>query len=155
MAGYLPHGRYTIGKRKCCKPRAWPVTEYLRLVGFLFMFPPLLKGPPSWSFPDPSESTQWYGEVWVNYPLSHRLSPLYFGQVFRARSQFRVIMNEFCRKAWSKDSAVTIEKANELHSQLSRWYNGYGFRTRPKAASGKRIRQAVIYGSMAEFGVFS
>jgi hypothetical protein len=29
-----------------------------------------------------------------------------------------------------------------------------GFRTRPKAASGKRMRQAVTYGSMAEFGVF-
>jgi hypothetical protein len=28
------------------------------------------------------------------------------------------------------------------------------FRTRPKEASGKRMRQAVTYGSMAEFGVF-
>jgi len=89
------------------------------------MRPPGLKEPPNAPLPDPSEDAQWYSEVLLKYPLCQSLSPSYFGQVFRARCQFRVILNEFCSAAYSKDSglAVTLDKANALHLQLKSWYD--------------------------------
>ena len=93
----------------------------------------MLKKPPDWPLPDPSEDVQWYGEIWVKYPIAHSLVPSYFGQVFRARCQFRVIMNEFCHLAYSNGSSVTFDKANELHSQLRGWYDGLPLKLLPKS----------------------
>jgi len=33
-------------------------------------------------------------------------------------------MNEFCEAAYSNGPGVTLEKANELYSQLKIWYDG-------------------------------
>lgn len=74
--------------------------------------------------PDPSKDAQWYGEIWVQYPLNQSRSPLHFGQVFRARCQFRIIMNEYCRIAYSEGPGLTFEKANELCTRLRSWYDG-------------------------------
>ena len=96
------------------------------------MFAPLLRDPPDWPLPDPSKETEWYGEIWVKYPLSNCLLPSYFGQVFTARSRFRVIMNEACQAAYSSGSEMTIDKANKLFSQLQGWYNGLSGSLVPK-----------------------
>ncbi|EFY90076.1 C6 transcription factor, putative [Metarhizium acridum CQMa 102] len=87
---------------------AWALFNWETLVGFSFLFPPLLKTPPDWPLPDPSKETGFYGEVWVKYPLSHNLSPSYFGQVFKARSEFRIIMNEYCQAAFSEGSQTLV-----------------------------------------------
>lgn len=89
------------------------------------MTPPLLKEPPIYPLPDPSENALWYGEVWLKYPLSHSLVPSNFGQMYKAKSQFRVIMNEFCQMAFINDqvSMVTIDLANELLYKLRSWFN--------------------------------
>jgi hypothetical protein len=90
------------------------------------MAPPLLKKPPIYPLPDPSENALWYGEVWLKYPLSHNLVPSNFGQMYRAKSQFRVIMNEFCQTAYieGEESKVTVDIANELLYKLQSWFNG-------------------------------
>ncbi|EHK27097.1 uncharacterized protein TRIVIDRAFT_21401, partial [Trichoderma virens Gv29-8] len=103
---------------------AWTLFNWETLVGFSFMFTPLLKEPPSWTLPDPSHDTNWYGEIWLKYPLTNVLSPSYFGHIFLAKSQFRIIMNEFCCTAYSEGSQVTIEKGYELRLKLRRWYDG-------------------------------
>ncbi|KAJ8129557.1 hypothetical protein O1611_g4074 [Lasiodiplodia mahajangana] len=108
-------------------------TAWMLLVGFSFMIQPLLKKPPGEPLPDPSESSLWYGEIWLRYPLSESLCPSYFGHVFRAKSHFRVIMNDFCHAAYSKDSNVTLHKANSLRSQLREWYDGLPGPLQPKA----------------------
>lgn len=96
------------------------------------MFAPLLSEPPDWHLPDPLEEPEWYGEIWVKYPLCNRLLPSHFGQVFRARSRFRVIMNEACQAAYSKGSEMTRDKANELLSRLKGWYGGLSGPLLPK-----------------------
>ncbi|KAH6884387.1 hypothetical protein B0T10DRAFT_493135 [Thelonectria olida] len=103
---------------------AWALYNWETLVAFSFMLPPLLKKPPIWPLPDPSQDAQWYGEIWVKYPLNRSLSPSYFGHIFGARSQFRVIMNEVCEAAYSKDSEITLDKANRFRKRLEWWYNG-------------------------------
>lgn len=111
----------------------WPPLTFIsRLVGFSFMFTPLIKKPPNWTLPVPSQDRNWYGEIWLKYPLTDTLSPSYFGDIFHAKSQFRIIMNEFCCTAYSEGSQVTIDKAYDLRLKLKRWYNGLPGSLQPK-----------------------
>lgn len=87
------------------------------------MLSPLIKKPPVWPLPDPLQDPSWYGEVWVKYPLTHGLSASCVSEVFRARSLFRIIMNEFCDAAYSEDSEVNIDLAYQLRERLEDWYN--------------------------------
>ncbi|KAF5231123.1 hypothetical protein FAUST_9429 [Fusarium austroamericanum] len=64
---------------------AWALYNWETLSAFSFMLAPLIKKPPVWVIPDPSEDPYWYGETWVKYPLNHGLSPLNMGEVLRAR----------------------------------------------------------------------
>ncbi|TFB01937.1 Nitrogen assimilation transcription factor nirA [Trichoderma ghanense] len=103
---------------------AWTLFDWESLVGFSFAFSPLIKEPPSWTLPDASKEPQFYGEVWLKYPLSQSLSPSYFGHIFRAKSQFRVIMHDFSMAAYSEGSQVTVDKAYELRQRLKSWCEG-------------------------------
>ncbi|KAF9771796.1 hypothetical protein IL306_010542 [Fusarium sp. DS 682] len=102
---------------------AWAMYNWEALSGFSLMRPPLIKKPPKWPLPDPLGDPSWYGEVWVKYPLNHGLSPMYLGQVLRARSQFRIIMNEFCAAAYSEESKVGIDLAYQFRERLEGWYS--------------------------------
>ncbi|KAF4445635.1 hypothetical protein F53441_10635 [Fusarium austroafricanum] len=102
---------------------AWAMYNWEALSAFSFMLSPLIKEPPRWPLPDPAKDPSWYGEIWVNYPLNHGLSPMYLGEVIRARSQFRIIMNEFCDAAYSEGSKVDINLAYQFLEQTEEWYN--------------------------------
>ena len=102
--------------------RKMAATDMHRLVGFSFMFAPLLHEPPDWPLPDAVLNPQWYGEVWLKYPASDRRYPSCFGQIFEARSRFRVIMNRACQVAYSEDSEMTLNDASTLMLQLKIWY---------------------------------
>ncbi|KAM0425507.1 hypothetical protein ACHAPT_009296 [Fusarium lateritium] len=102
---------------------AWALYIWETLVAFSFMLPPLLKKPPKWPLPDPSEDIQWYGEIWIKYPLNHGLSPSCFGHVFRTRCQFRIIMNEVCDAAYSEGSKITLDQAHGFRERLEDWYH--------------------------------
>ncbi|KAL6798401.1 hypothetical protein J3E68DRAFT_399708 [Trichoderma sp. SZMC 28012] len=127
----------TVGGRSLKMQRsmaflAWTLFNWETLVAFSFMFTPLLKEPPNWALPDPSQDGNWYGEIWLKYPLTDTLSPSYFGTVFRAKSHFRIIMNEFCSILYSEGSQVTVEKAYELLKRLKHWYHGLSGPLLPK-----------------------
>lgn len=96
------------------------------------MFSPLIKEPPTWKLPDPSKDPSFYGEVWLKYPLGKNLSPSYFGQIFRAKSQFRLIMHDFAMAAYTEGSQVTVDKAYELHQRLLRWYEALPAQLQPR-----------------------
>ncbi|KAL7972873.1 hypothetical protein HDV63DRAFT_392551 [Trichoderma sp. SZMC 28014] len=92
---------------------AWSLFNWETLSSFSFMTPPLLKEPPIYPLPDPSENALC-------------LVPSNFGQMYKAKSQFRVIMNEFCQMAFiqGQESMVTIDLANKFLYKLINWFNG-------------------------------
>jgi hypothetical protein len=87
---------------------------------------PLLQRPPDAILPDPAVQPDWYGEVWIRYPMSQSRLPSLFGHEFRAKAQFRIIMNDFSLAAYSgvKKPAITLAKAYGLYTQLRRWWDG-------------------------------
>ncbi|PVH97901.1 hypothetical protein DM02DRAFT_630684 [Periconia macrospinosa] len=102
---------------------AWALFNWDTLTGFSFMYTPLLTQKPEWDLPDPLKEPDWYGEIWLKYPLGDQLVPMHFGQVIHAKSKFRVIMNDVCQAAYMKDSTITLSKANAFLSILEDWYN--------------------------------
>ena len=93
-----------------------------RLTAFSFNFAPLLVTPPPFLLPDPIEDPSWYGELWLQYPLGAQRIPSHFGQMLRARSQFRVIMNEACQARFSDSSDIDWKKATVLLAELHSWF---------------------------------
>lgn len=90
------------------------------------MIPPLLEQPPHDPLPDPAKDAQWYGEIWLKYPSSQVLTPACFGYGFKAKCDFRLLMNEFCHAAYSTGSggSVSLDEANQLRKRLVAWYDG-------------------------------
>lgn len=84
---------------------------------------PSIKSPPPIPLPDPLENPQWYGEVWIRYPLQRVPANYYFAHIFKANSQLRVIMNDICQASFGHGSQFAFEKAKELHSRLEAWYH--------------------------------
>ncbi|KAK8023542.1 hypothetical protein PG993_011608 [Apiospora rasikravindrae] len=117
-----PNGRIRSGKIYT----AWALYSWEALVGFSFMIPPLLKRPPHDPLPDPLKDAQWYGEIWLKYPASQVLTPAYFGYGFKAKCDFRLIMNDFCHAAHSTGSggSVYIDEAYKLRVRLLKRYHG-------------------------------
>ncbi|KAI8723046.1 Zn(2)-C6 fungal-type domain-containing protein [Fusarium sp. LHS14.1] len=111
---------------------AWALYSWETLVAFSFMLPPLLKKPPQWALPDPTRNSQWYGEIWIKYPMTNGLSPSYFSHVFRARCHFRIIMHEICDAAYSEGSEITLEKAHGFRERLGRWYRSLPVPLQPR-----------------------
>lgn len=126
---------------------AWSLFNWETLSSFSFMAPPLLKKPPIYPLPNPSENARWYGEVWLNYPLSGSLIPSNFGQMYKAKSQFRVIMNEFCQTAYieNQESQMTLDIADRLLYKLKDWFNGLPASLLPKAIALPGQLQLHIY----------
>ena len=87
------------------------------------MIPPVLDKPPVDALPDPDQDPHFYGEIWFRYPFSPTLLPLYFGHIFKAKCEFRIIMQRFCTAAYTQGVEVSVELAYELYAQLDCWYN--------------------------------
>jgi hypothetical protein len=74
--------------------------------------------------PDPSAHAAWYGEIWTRYPLNQTLSPTYYGHVFKATSDFRVILGELCHAFFNTESKLSAQQTVEFVRRLTGWYKG-------------------------------
>lgn len=96
---------------------------------------PLLNTPPKEPLPDPSTSSNWYGEICIRYPRSNQILPVNFGATFRAVSKFRTIMNEVALHTFGTDAQeLSLSHALDYRKQLATWYDEL-----PDQLSAKRI----------------
>jgi hypothetical protein len=89
--------------------------------------PPIIQRPPDIPLPDPSTYPEWYGEIWIKYPLSQKLFPSHFGRLFKAKAELRVILNEICFQHFGRTGPspkFSQQHANNFHSRLRVWYRG-------------------------------
>lgn len=87
-----------------------------------FFRPPCLKEPPESTLPDPLLNPAWYSEIWTRYPLSQTPSPTYYGNVFRATCDFRVILSNLCHASFGKGPKLTSQQAMVFTKELIGWY---------------------------------
>ena len=83
---------------------------------------PLISAPPQAPLPDPAQDPKWYGEVWYKYPQSKSLDPMHFGSIFKARSDFRVILHDISKTRMSTGGRFTAEQVHDFGQRMKTWY---------------------------------
>lgn len=102
---------------------------------------PVIKNPPDIALPDPLVDPEWYGQIWIRYPLSPRPVSTHFGHLFKACAHIRVIMNDICLQYFGKPASsfqVALDQALGFHSRLKDWQN---------ALPGPLIPERIVYPS--------
>ncbi|KAK4162169.1 hypothetical protein QBC43DRAFT_88833 [Cladorrhinum sp. PSN259] len=80
---------------KCMRDlTAWAFFTWQSLISYHYLKSPLLKEPPQASLPDPAAFPNFYGELFIRYPLTTSRLPVYHGLLFKAKAEFWTILNE-------------------------------------------------------------
>ncbi|KAI0142576.1 hypothetical protein F4776DRAFT_612622 [Hypoxylon sp. NC0597] len=104
---------------------AWCLFNWQTLATFHTFQPPIMKEPPTRPLPDLDEASEYFGEIWVKYPLGREPIPIHNGLVFRAICQLRVIMNEITILSFDHPRSfnrMPLNSAIEFRSRLLAWY---------------------------------
>ncbi|KAI8959471.1 hypothetical protein F5Y11DRAFT_301730 [Daldinia sp. FL1419] len=104
---------------------AWCLFNSQALATFHTFQPPLIRDPPNRPLPDGDEISNFYGEIFAKYPFGREPIPIFNGLVFKAISQFRVIMNEITAHSYNQPrsfSRMSLSAAIEFKSKLLNWY---------------------------------
>ena len=87
---------------------------------------PLIKEPPDVDLPDPEQYSGWYGETWIKYPLNQTLCPVQFGQLFKAKAEFCVILNRLGSNLFKDDkisaTGLSTKETTDFANEFSTWY---------------------------------
>ena len=87
----------------------------------MFFYTPLLQEPPDVPLPCPQENLDWYGELYLKYPLNQRLYPAQFGKLFKSRAAFYMILNEL-RLRLSVEEPLSDEDIAGFYSRFKDWF---------------------------------
>lgn len=101
---------------------AWSLFYWAGIISFSFHKPPAVPKPPVAPLPDPAESPQWYGELWLKYPHSDKLYPASFGHLFREGCRFVEIMNEAADCLFGSPPRTTAADFATLYYRFRDWY---------------------------------
>ncbi|KAK2608972.1 hypothetical protein QQS21_002452 [Conoideocrella luteorostrata] len=103
---------------------AWALFNYQCLHCYVMFDETVIKNPPNITLPDPSVDPDWYGQIWVKYPLSPRPVSTHFEHLFKACADIRIIMNDICLQCFRKPASsrkVTLEQALQFRTRLKNW----------------------------------
>ncbi|KAJ4865698.1 fungal zn(2)-Cys(6) binuclear cluster domain-containing protein [Trichoderma breve] len=73
---------------------AWSIFFWMNLQCYHFIRSPLFKVPPKAPLPDPDKDPEWYGEIWVKYPLNQTPIQMNFPHFFKAKCELGVIVTQ-------------------------------------------------------------
>ncbi|KAM5380891.1 hypothetical protein ACJZ2D_003415 [Fusarium nematophilum] len=106
---------------------AWALFHWQCILSYQFMTVPLLTTPPKTAMPDPSQDPEWYGEIWLKYPSTDVLVPLQYRHVFKAKSDFSIILNDAIGKAYGTDNNDLVQRGAEhvedILKDLKAWHS--------------------------------
>ncbi|KXX81374.1 Nitrogen assimilation transcription factor nirA [Madurella mycetomatis] len=106
---------------------AWSIFNCQGIYSYVTFQPPLLRTPPDIPLPDPSVDPDWYGQIWLKYPLDAKLFSTNFPHMFWAHVGILTIINDICVHRFgafgSAMPALGVAKANEFYCRLRNWYD--------------------------------
>lgn len=110
--------------RKARTWTAWSLYAWHSMISYYFHQRPSIVKPPAESLPD---DPQWYGEIYLQYPLSETLIPMHLGTSFKAKCLLRSIKNDIAQRAFSDDVAkgdtwLAYAEADLFCSTLTAWF---------------------------------
>ena len=93
-----------------------------------------MKSPPQAPLPSPDERPNLYGDLHLQYPLHGDLSLTNYGDLFRAVSMLRVILNDIAAVAFNGErlNSLPADRWLGFRDQLENWYLGLPVSLLPK-----------------------
>ncbi|KAI2631054.1 hypothetical protein GGR54DRAFT_628061 [Hypoxylon sp. NC1633] len=103
---------------------AWGLYCWQAWQRFYFTLPPFIRDPPAYPLPDPTLDPEWYGEIWIRYPLSQKIFPINVGCIVKSNFDLRKLMNDMAAELFEEDEPplVTAEKILDCKSRLDMWF---------------------------------
>lgn len=89
--------------------------------------------PPHSSLPDPMVRSQWYGEVWVQYPHIQTITPVYLGHKMYAEAALLTMQSELGRRLF-KDTAspLSVDELIAFKNKVNDWMKNLSGPLQPK-----------------------
>ncbi|KAM5360090.1 hypothetical protein ACJZ2D_014001 [Fusarium nematophilum] len=118
---------------------AWALYSWQSLMCFHYFRAPLIDRPPEMALPDPLEHPDWYGEIWLRYPLNRMVHPSRSADMFKAKAQFAVILNEVAHKLFRTSTpagaaGLSAVEAAEFYLRFNSWYRNLPVSLSPRQA---------------------
>lgn len=91
-----------------------------------YLQPPPISKPPATLLPDPLKCPEWYGELWVRYPLSQSRLPTFHGLLFKAIADFWTIIIEVATLTFSRrgpPTKLSVDQIFHFYYRLRAWQN--------------------------------
>ncbi|KAI1378381.1 hypothetical protein F4677DRAFT_466122 [Hypoxylon crocopeplum] len=103
---------------------AWGLFTWQAWQRFYFTMPPFIKDPPAYPLPDPMLDPEWYGEIWIRYPLSQTIFPTHLGCTIKSNFELRSLMNDMALEIFDEKEPprASAEKILECKSKLDMWF---------------------------------
>ncbi|KAH6650068.1 hypothetical protein F5144DRAFT_555191 [Chaetomium tenue] len=105
---------------------AWGLFCWQSLGSYHYLQPPPISKPPATLLPDPLKCPEWYGELWVRYPLSQSRLPTFHGLLFKAISDFWTIISEVSTLIFSRrgpPTKLSVDQIFQFYYRLRAWQN--------------------------------
>ncbi|KAI9154761.1 Nitrogen assimilation transcription factor nirA [Paramyrothecium foliicola] len=105
---------------------AWGLFAFESMASFYYYQAPSGDCPLLQSLPDPDEAAEYYGEIWVKYPLAQTLVPIRMGECILANLRLQhltyVIAVHLFPKVRNNNTRWSLDQARRFYSQLRAWY---------------------------------
>ncbi|KAJ4369798.1 hypothetical protein N0V83_005562 [Neocucurbitaria cava] len=104
---------------------AWGLWSWQVSDAYYFRRAPDIKKPPSFAPPDPATDPSWYGEIYLRYPLSSRLTPIHYGHLFNATIGLRKILNDLALLLYDDQAPTELsnEQLLDIVARFDHWMN--------------------------------
>ncbi|KAF4466393.1 Zn(2)-C6 fungal-type DNA-binding domain [Fusarium albosuccineum] len=130
--------RYAIIQPHMIKPvgRRTDLAPPFSLICFHYFRAPLVDREPEMALPDPLHHPDWYGEIWLRYPLNRTVHPSHSADVFRAKAEFAIILNELAHRLFGPSTApgLTGAEVARFYTRFTTWYGNLPLSLSPRQA---------------------
>ncbi|KAJ3538441.1 hypothetical protein NM208_g5904 [Fusarium decemcellulare] len=115
---------------------AWALYSWQSLMCFHYFRAPLVDRQPEMALPDPLEHPDWYGELWLRYPLNRTLHPSHSADVFKAKAEFAIILNALAHRLFGSSTApgLSVTEVVQFYSRFTAWYGNLPLSLSPRQA---------------------
>ncbi|KAF2633414.1 hypothetical protein BU25DRAFT_444169 [Macroventuria anomochaeta] len=97
---------------------AWALWLWQVGVSYYYRRAPFIRDPPAFAAPDPDVDPEWYGEVYVRYPLSPTVTRMQLDHVMRATIDLRIIMNDISLLQFASHEQKELSPAQVLEFKV-------------------------------------
>ena len=116
---------------------AWSLFTWQTYFCYYFFRCPFIESAPQTPLPDPVVNPQWFGEVWLRYPIDQTLTPLHIGHILKSHMGMCHILNDIAVASFKNPETqgqLSVQKTLEFKRRLDTWFERLPIPLQPQRA---------------------